>query len=396
MSFFVRNFILLISGLALLLPFSGPAYDRDAEGMGVDTVHYLSILFVGDVMQHQPQIDAAYDAESRIYGYDSCFKYVRDLVSSYDISIANLEVTLGGPPYTGYPQFSAPDNIAVALKNTGFDVLSTANNHSCDRGRRGIERTIRILDSLEIQHTGTFKNATERESNYPMIIKKNGIKVALLNYTYGTNGIAVPEQGMVNLIDTTLIAADLQRAKDSLVDKIIVSTHWGDEYQSHPNQWQEQIATFCFAKGADIVIGSHPHVVQKMERYHYPDSNGREVMLVYSLGNYISNQRARLKDGGASIGFVLKKKNGKTEIEWAGNYFTWVWVPVVNGRKQYYIVPVSQYETVEGFMDAESKASMNVFITDSRSLYGKENKKIGEFTYDINTKTWALPVDQKQ
>jgi poly-gamma-glutamate capsule biosynthesis protein CapA/YwtB (metallophosphatase superfamily) len=380
--------IVIVAGLLFYLPFSKSTFDQNGQAIPIDSTQRLTMLFVGDVMQHQTQIDAAYNPVTKTYEYDSCFNYVRSLISSYDIAIANLEVTLGGPPYTGYPQFSAPDNVPVALIHAGFDYIATANNHSCDRGRKGIERTIRILDSLGLPHTGTFKDSADRAQKYPLIIKKNGFKIALLNYTYGTNGIEVPSPTIVNLIDEKIVAADLKRAKDSLPDKIIVFTHWGDEYQSHPNAWQENMAKVYFDNGADIVIGSHPHVIQKMERYHYPDSSGREVMIVYSLGNYISNQRMRYQDGGATIGFELVKKNGKVEIGFAGYYFTWVWIKLIDGRKQFYIVPVSKYESAEGILDAESRVKFKTFITDSRQLYDSENLDIREITYDLKTDVW--------
>lgn len=395
MSAFLKTFLILLSGLVFLLPFHGPGFQGEQQPEPRDSVQRLTLLFAGDAMQHQQQIDVAYDAALNRYNYDSCYNYVRDLVSSYDIAVANLEVTLGGAPYSGYPQFSAPDEFAQALKNAGFDILVTANNHSCDRGRKGIERTVRVLDSLGIPHTGTFKNAAERDSKYPLIITKNGIRIALLNYTYGTNGIAVPEAGMVNLIDTAVIAADLKQASDSLPDKIIVCNHWGDEYQLHPNQWQESMAAFCFAHGADIVIGSHPHVLQRMERFNYPDSTGKEVLLVYSLGNYISSQRTKPRDGGASIGFELIKKNGQTTIGLTGYYLTWVWIPTVNGRKQYYIIPASRYAEDSVLMDESSRGEMKIFTNTGRDLYGRENKRVGEFTFDPARKQWTFPASLK-
>lgn len=389
MNFAIKAVIALLAAFLVALPFSRPSFEQSAD-VPVDTVQRLSVLFVGDVMQHQTQLDAARNPVTGAYEYDSCFLYVRDLISSYDVAIANLEVTLAGPPYSGYPQFGSPDVLALALKNAGFDYLGTANNHSCDRGRKGIERTIKVLDSMDIPHVGTYKDSLERAKTYPLIINKNGIKIALLNYTYATNGIPVPSPNIVNMIDEKLIAADLQKAKDSMPDKIIVYTHWGDEYMSQPNAWQSNIADVCFRNGADIVIGSHPHVIQKMERYHYPDSNGKEVMLVYSLGNYISNQRDRYKDGGATVGFELIKTNGKTEIGFSGYYFTWVWIPVVKGRKHYYIVPVSQYENVAEMMDADASSKMKIFIDDSRKLYGKYNIGVSEFLYQPDTKVWKL------
>src|SRR5690606_35570161 len=134
-----------------------------------------------------------------------------------------------------------------------------------DRGRQGIERTIRVLDSLGIPHTGTFPDGVSRLTEYPLILIQNGFTLALLNYTYGTNGIPVPKPGMVNLIDTAQIRKDINKAKQIRPDAIIAFMHWGDEYQSLPNRRQRQLAEFCFQQGADLVIGSHPHVLQPME-----------------------------------------------------------------------------------------------------------------------------------
>jgi poly-gamma-glutamate capsule biosynthesis protein CapA/YwtB (metallophosphatase superfamily) len=388
MNYPYKIFVALLLGLLFIIPFY-PRFGRpDIKAEPVDSVQRLTLLFAGDVMQHKAQIDAAYDVATNTYQYDSCFRYVSSLISSYDIAFANLECTLGGPPYRGYPQFSAPDNIAVALSNAGFDYVVNANNHSCDNGKKGIERTIHVLDSIGLPHTGTFLDSAERAMKYPLIIKKNGIKIALLNYTYGTNGINVTSPNCVNLIDTAVIGQDLKRAADCVPDKTIVFIHWGDEYQLHPNQYQSMIAGFCLAHGADIIIGSHPHVLQKMERYQYPDSSGREVMVVYSLGNYISNQRDRNKDGGATVGLELIKRNGQTEIGLAGYYLTWVWIKQTPERKQYYIVPVSKYAAMIDSTDQPSADKMRTFMCDSRALYGSENCNMPEFIYDIKTDTW--------
>ena len=375
--FLKLGIVILIVG-SLVLPFAKTIPRQDLPTQALEPEFHLTILFVGDVMQHKPQIDAAWNPVTNTYDYDSCFVFVKEFISSFDLAIANLEVTLGGPPYSGYPQFSAPDPLAVALKNAGFDILATANNHSCDRNRKGIERTIAVLDSLNIPHFGTYINADQRKATYPLIVNSNGIRLALLNYTYGTNGLNVPEPNIVNDIDSSLMASDLKAAKDSAVDKIIVFIHWGDEYQSHPNEWQQEIASFLFANGADIIIGSHPHVLQRMERKFYPDSSGREVILVYSLGNYISNQRDRGRDGGASITFELTKKNGKTEIGWTNYYLNWVWIPQKNGARKYFVVPVDNPQEAIKSMDATSLEKFNTFVSDSRKLYGENNLSVPE------------------
>ena len=185
----------------------------------------ISFLFLGDIMGHGPQIKAAWDDSLKSYNYDEVFQPVEQLISSVDFAIANLEVTLAGPPYKGYPQFSSPDDLAVACKKSGIDVLVTANNHSCDRGSEGIIRTVKVLDSLGIQHTGTFKNSQERDSLNLLILEKKGIKVGLLNYTYGTNGIKFNSPTYVNLLDSTLIKKDIDNALKQNIDKLIVFVH---------------------------------------------------------------------------------------------------------------------------------------------------------------------------
>jgi len=327
----------------------------------------LSLLFIGDIMQHMPQVEAAWNDSLKKYIYDSTFQYVRPIISAYDFAIANLETTLAGKPYSGYPAFSSPDEIVTGLLQTGIDIVGTANNHCCDRGRTGIERTIGILDSLGLKHLGTYRDNKEFRSTTPMILRKNGITIALLNYTFGTNGIPVPANNIVSLIDKGLIARDLQAARDSQPDKIILFMHWGDEYQREPNAYQKDIAGFCFGQGADIIIGSHPHVIQPMEWYK-PDSMNREKLVVWSLGNYVSNQRKQYTDGGVMAGITLRKENGKTCIEQADYQLTWVYNPIRYGKRQYYILPVNSFKNDSLWMGKESYDAFRKFTSDSREL----------------------------
>ena len=155
------------------------------QAHGQDTTR-LSLLFVGDIMQHDSNIAAAYNPVTGKYDYSACFEYVAPILKSADLAIGNLELTLAGKPYKGYPQFSAPNELAYELKQVGFDVLVTANNHSVDRGKKGIERTIDVLDTLSMIHTGTFKDSAARANTYPLLIDKNGFRLSLLNYTYST------------------------------------------------------------------------------------------------------------------------------------------------------------------------------------------------------------------
>jgi len=338
----------------------------------------LSLLFVGDIMGHDSQIAAAYNAQTKTYDYASCFQFVKPYIEAADLAIGNLEVTLAGTPYKGYPQFSSPDELALTLRETGFDALVTANNHCVDRGKKGLERTVEMLDSFKIPHTGTFVEEVNRLNDYPLILEKNGFKLALLNYTYGTNGLPVYKPNIVNLLDTAVIRKDLLKAKDQKPDAIIVFTHWGTEYQSLPSSYQKFFTEFCFKHGAKLVIGAHPHVIQPMEWRKETDQ-----FVAYSLGNFVSGQRKRYTDGGAMAYVELKKISFKpdsafTSIDSTGYSLEWVYRTVT--QKGYYIIPGEKYEndSIPFVKDLASQQAAELFLKDSRELYKKHNLNVSE------------------
>ena len=338
----------------------------------------LSLIFMGDIMGHDGQIKSAYNKTTKTYNYNPVFEEVRHLISESDFAIANLEVTLAGRPFKGYPKFSSPDELAVACKNNGINVLVTSNNHTCDRGKKGVLRTLDILDSLKIKHTGSFRDSSEFKKNNLLVLEKNNIKVGLLNYTYGTNGIPAPYPTVVNLIDTTSIRNDILESKKQELDKLIVLVHWGPEYSSQPSNTQKKIASFLFQEGVDIIVGAHPHVLQKMESFkNCGEENDR--VIAYSLGNYVSNQRARRKDGGAMLELLLTKKQEKTKISETSYHLTWVHKPIINGKEVFKILPCKEYEknNFKG-LDEKSKNEMKLFISDSRKLFQNENKNVTE------------------
>lgn len=327
----------------------------------------ITLIFAGDIMQHSPQITAAWNKTDSTFNYHPCFSYVKPIVSSFDFAIANLEVTLAGEPFTGYPQFSAPDELAVAARDAGFEILVTANNHSCDRGNAGLLRTIDVLDSLGIHRTGTFRDSNDLLMNHPLILSKNDITFALYNYTYGTNGLPFYAPAVVNLIDTTRIISDLTSAKSAEVDFVIVYFHWGNEYQSHASPTQIKLAELCRRYGADVVIGSHPHVLQPIVYSPPSDSLPGGHLVVYSLGNYVSNQRDRYRDGGAMVSFTLSKTWNKKTVINPETHLTWVYTPSEKGVKRYYILPVKQFENYT-LMDGGSLSKLRLFAKDSREL----------------------------
>lgn len=349
-----------------------------------DSTSTISLLFMGDIMGHDTQINSARQVDGS-YDYSEVFSYLKDEISHVDFAIANLEVTLAGPPFKGYPQFSSPDNLAVAAQNAGIDIFGTANNHSVDRGKSGIIRTLDVLDSLNFKHTGTYRSIDEKAKNNPFLIEKYGFKIALINYTYGTNGIAVPSPTHVNLINYEALKADITAAKSSNPDKIIMYIHWGKEYQHEPNKYQNDVATFCYKNGVDYIIGSHPHVVQKSV-WTKDSIDNKEQFITYSMGNFVSNQRKRYTDGGQMIKIILEKNGSEISIKESGYFLTWVYTPVIDGKKHFHILPCAKYELQpEHFITPEHFEKMKLFISDSRNLLNSQNVGVREYLYYDNS-----------
>jgi len=368
----------------LIISFSVSAKSQIQQG----PENKISLLFMGDIMGHDEQIWSAENRETHLYNYDDVFQYIKPVIMASDIAIANFEVTLAGPPYTGYPQFSSPADLAVAVKNAGIDYLVTANNHAADRGRKGIISTINKLDSLGIPHTGTFLNSACRDSLSPLIIHKDGTSLALLNYTFSTNGIVVPEPVIVNMLDKELITKDVNKAKEKNADFIILFFHWGTEYDTIPSKQQIDLGKYLLSLGVDMVIGSHPHVLQKMVWMRNNDTAKNEIV-VYSLGNFVSNQRKPKTDGGSMIRIELTKNGEKYSISNAGYYLTWVYTPIVNYRKKFYVLPCSEFEKKPEFFDKpQAFYLMTKFIGESRKLFNEQNINIKEYIF--NGSSWVL------
>ncbi|WP_418991408.1 CapA family protein [Alistipes sp.] len=291
--------ILLLAACSLpgRLPYLNPRVERPAPVR-------VELLFTGDVMQHLPQVEAARCGGG--FDYDTSLGAVRSLFEGADLVVVNLETTLTRRDrYAGYPQFRSPAALAGALRRAGVDVACLANNHCCDGGGEGMRTTASELDSCGIRRTGVFIDSADYKKNNPLYLTCRGIRFALLDYTYGTNGLPVPAGTLVNRIDTVQMARDLAAAAEAGVDCKVVSIHWGDEYARQPNASQRALAAFLRRHGADLIVGSHPHVVQPWE------ADSAHVVL-YSLGNFVSNQRRRYTDGGlvARIG-AAKHPDGR-------------------------------------------------------------------------------------
>ncbi len=340
---------------------------------------HLNLLFFGDLMLHGPQLNAAYDTETDTYDFSPNFTFIRKYLSGADFCIGNLETTLGTKPYKGYPLFSSPPEIARDIRNAGADVLCTANNHSCDRAYKGIANTLKILDSLHIPHTGTYASRTEEQSQPVLALHNNDFSLALYNATYGTNGLRIPAPASVHLLDKIPFGTI---KKDSVFTQAgfrIAFVHWGVEYRSLPHAYQKDMKKKLLDAGFQMIIGSHPHVVEPVER-----DTIRGTLVAYSLGNFISNQRKTGTDGGMMLRVILEKDDAGIRIHSARYILTWVYKKKLNPENSgksyaYYILPADEFIYRPSFFeDPDDYNKMLLYIQRTRRLLNEHNLLVPE------------------
>lgn len=279
----------------------------------------VNITSIGDIMCHSTNFKAAY--KNGVYDFSDCFTDVKDYISSADLAIGNLETTFAGEArgYSGYPTFNSPASLGQNIFDMGIDVVSTANNHSLDKGYSGLVSTLDELDKIGLPHTGTYRSVEEQNT----ILTKdvNGIKFAFLSFTYGTNGIPVPsgKEYCINLIDKELIKSQISLAKEQNPDVICVNMHWGIEYKLQQNTEQEELADFLFENGVDIIFGSHPHVLESMEKrtITLDDGTTKDGFVIYSLGNFMSGQNITNTRNSIILNLQITKfgETGKISID---------------------------------------------------------------------------------
>lgn len=255
---------------------------------------HINMTTIGDIMCHNTQYNDAYNSNTEQYDFSYVFEDIKQYIDSADITIGNLETTFAGKEkgYSSYPRFNTPEQLAINLNDLGVDVVSTANNHCLDTNYTGLVSTIKYLDEAEIDHMGT--SATLEKQNEILIKNVNGIRIAFLAFTYGTNGIPIPKDKTfcVNVIDEKLILEQIRLAKKEKPDLICVNMHWGNEYQSIQNAEQENLTNLLINNGVDIILGSHPHVLQPMKKITVKQEDGstKNCFVIYSLGNFMSGQ----------------------------------------------------------------------------------------------------------
>lgn len=321
----------------------------------------ITIAAVGDFLIKTRIIRSAKAAGEKGFSFDEIFEPVASYLREADLTIGNLETTFSGPmktpdgnyltprrnPKTGWPLFNCPDQFAGTLKNLGFDVLSTANNHCVDCGISGLKRTLTVLDSKGLAHTGTYR--TYNESKELLIKNVKGIKIGFLAYTKGTNRLPVPsdQSWAVNKINPNKMIADLKRLKAKQVDLIIVCMHFGREYRKFPVEEQKRIVRMLFKYGADIVLGAHSHVIQPAIFHEAKDFTGvtRKRFAIYSLGNFISTRLYRndhTLTGLITRIKVRKHDDGRIQILNADFIPTWVKSIKSGGRSGFRVVPLGK------------------------------------------------------
>lgn len=317
----------------------------------------LKILAAGDLMFHMPQIYSA-RTPNGTHDFNPPFRFIKEYVLNADMAIANLETVTAGDElgFSGYPRFNSPVAILDAIAETGFDILVTSNNHSLDKGKAGIEKTILNITEREMEYVGT-----SLDKRRPYIIREeNGIRVGMLSYTYGLNGLDSllsdeERDRMVNLIDQDKMAADIQELKTEHVDFIIAYIHWGNQFHKNPSKEQEELAEFLSERGVDLILGTHPHVVQKIEEIKLSSSR---TQVIYSMGNLLSNQRydtigvAGTEDGVlVEIEIEKNEMSQITEIKSIRTIPTWIDRRWNGSSYSYRILPVER--AIEGNLDIE-------------------------------------------
>mgnify|MGYP003375417529 FL=1 len=312
-------------------------------GAATPVVKTATMAVVGDIMVHDYQYNEAYDPNTDTYDFMHNFQEIKPFLSGYDVVIGNLELTFGGTdkPYSSFPCFNTPDSFLDAVKDAGFDLLTTANNHSMDTGQAGLIRTLDKLDEYGIAHVGTYCSQQERDTIYTKEI--NGITFAFVSATYGTNGIPVPEKYLVNLIDETQMVSDIQKAQE-MADIVVVLPHMGNEYETAPRDVFIQWADSMFAAGADIVLASHPHVLQRMEYRKVDHGDGEhDGFIIYSLGNFISSQTTPPRNASIILHLTVEQI-GDAPPSVKEVSFVPIWTQFRNAQNQNHFVVRSVYD----------------------------------------------------
>ena len=314
----------------------------------------VTISAVGDIMVHQAQLDDAYDPETGTYDFTHNFAEIAPSLMKSDLLIGSILTTFAGEEYgySGTPLFNTPDSMLDALSGAGFDVLTTGNSHIFDFGWIGLERTNEKIKSAGMYTTGTYLN--EKEYYDTLIVDVKGLKVAILSFTdetYEEDKISDTKLDYcIKYIKKSRIKDNIELAKQAGADVVIVCLHWGDEYERSPSDDMRDIAQYVLEQDADVIIGTKSHIIQQSKVLAVKADNGntKKRVVAYSLGNFISNQRAPYKDAGMILNLHFNKNNTTGEVTFTGADCvpTWVSIDETNeANKNFRVLPVGKYLT---------------------------------------------------
>lgn len=368
------------------------------ESGEIREVGRASILTTGDLMMHMPTVRSGYSGGE--YNYDYIYSYIRDYVNAADYAVVNLETTLSGTEgrtYTGYPKFNSPDAVASGAKSGGFDMMLTANNHCNDYGTPGLKRTLEVVKAAGLDTLGTYATADEQK----YVVKElGGIRVGMMNYTFGEIGDD-PGRPSINGLPTDSAAAGLINAFDydkldlfyvevenqiaameaAGAEAIVLFIHWGDEYTTTVNANQRAIAQKMCDLGVDVIAGSHPHVVQTMDLLKSTKDENHQTVVLYSMGNFLSNQRAtnislttgQSEDSLLFTFTLVEYSDGNVVVESVDIQPTWVLIRGSGDGRTYHILPLD-YDVEDWVTAFDLTASQ---AEDARESYNRTMDTIG-------------------
>ena len=322
----------LSSALALVVLAAAPSAGAVLAVSEEIAVRELTLVASGDLLIHQPVWSRALANGGDRYAFRPMFRAIRPVVRGADLALCHVETPLRPGAPSGYPVFRTPPALARAIAWAGWDACSTASNHSVDQGREGVRTTLRALAGAGVRHTGTAR--TRREDRRILFLDADGVRIAFLSYTYGTNGIPLPRPWSVDLIDPRAIARDGRRARRRGAELVVVNLHWGAEYVHQPTAAQRALANRLLRRRAvDLVLGQHAHVVQPIGRV-------RRRFVVYGEGNFLSAQSSACCPGPTQDGLVavvrLRVEGGRARVRRVD------YVPIYVRRPDYVVLPVGR------------------------------------------------------
>lgn len=365
--------IIIIFLVAVPFKLSYPSFNQSNGKFNRDSTVTISVSVTGDLMCHSVQYKYA-RVKKDSFDFKPVYKFVKQYLDHSDLTIANLETVVAGKKYkySGYPLFNSPPEFISALKYAGFNLITTANNHALDKGIIGIKSTIEKLKDDGINYEGTFLSQRDRDSI--RIFDLKGIKLAVLAYTYGVNNNIITDNNryLINEIDTVLIKHDIDSARIRGADIVLVYYHFGDQYKRKPSAFQKAVVAKTISYGADIILGGHPHVIEHAEFYKTHNAKLDTGFVIYSLGNFLSNQKWRYSDAGIILNIKITKdiKRDSLYISSVKYTPTWVFRGMTYEGKRFYIIPddTTKSDTLYKFLNIRDKKNMKQAFEDTREI----------------------------